>query len=194
MRRSLALGLVVSLTLIAVPAIAGGSLDPGPSEDVTLTRHGLRTIQAPPAGVTPLEFEELGELLRYIRAIKSRGSVDLVVEDPSRSMLLFELTETCVHLHKTKRWIPFPTFNLWADVWIAGSGSFWEITDVHERVGLTGITTFADLTDAWTYHRISTDRQSATIRGGGVVNHYLVFKGVFKLYSQPVSLSISYRL
>ena len=194
MRRSLGLVVVVALTLMVIPAVAGAPLAHGTNADATLARFGVRTIQAPPAGVTPLEFDELSELLRFVRAVKSRGSVDLVVEDPFRSMKSLEITETCVHLRKTKSWVPFPTFNLWADVWIAGSGSFWEITDVHERVGLTGITTFNDLTDTWTYHRISTDRQSATIRGGGVVNHYLVFRGVFKLYSQPVSLSISYRL
>jgi hypothetical protein len=85
-------------------------------------------------------------------------------------------------------------FNLWADVWVAGSGSFWEITDASEWIGLTGFTLIHDLSSEWHYHQIALDRRSITVAGGAMLDTYLLVKGVFKVYSEPISIRFTYKL
>jgi len=190
-----------SFVAVAVLAACLSAAAFGASHDVSgrnvweevFARYGMRTVDTVPVGVTPLQIDSPAELARLIQHVAVRGGRS-TVETLGAPLLAYGLTESCVHLHATKSWVPFPTFNLWAEVWIAGSGSFWEIRDVYEWVGLTGITIIADLTDTWTYHRIATDRQSVTIRGGGVVNHYFIIKSILKVYSQPVELTIFYSL
>jgi hypothetical protein len=195
MKRWLLVAAVVSLASLAIPALAAQSDRHGTSDwDVIFAQYAIRTIAAAPAGITPLEIDTPAELRQLMRQITSHGTSRLEMEIASPALLAYGVTESCVHLRKTMSWVPFPTFNLWADVWIVGSGSFWEISDVYEWVGLTGITAFADLTDTWTYHRVSTDHQSVTIKGGGIVTHYFVIKNLIKVYSQSVELTILYSL
>jgi len=195
MKRLLLVAVMVLLASLTIPALAAPSDRHGTSDwDEIFAQYDIRTIAAAPAGITPLDIGTPAELRRFMRQIASHGTSRLEMESASPALLTYGITESCVHLRKTMSWVPFPTFNLWADVWIVGSGSFWEIGDVYEWVGLTGITTFADLTDTWTYHRVSTDHQSVTIKGGGIVTHYFVIKNLIKLYSQSVELTILYSL
>jgi hypothetical protein len=195
MKRLLLVVAVILLASLTIPALAAQSDRHGTSDwDVIFAQYDIRAVGAAPAGITPLEIDTPAELQQFMRRLASRGTSRLEVESASPALLTYGITESCVHLRKTMSWVPFPTFNLWADVWIAGSGSFREIGDVYEWVGLTGITTFADLTDTWTYHRVSANRQSVTIKGGGIVTHYFVIKDLIKLYSQSVELTILYSL
>jgi len=106
------------------------------------------------------------------------------------------LVETYLSFHYSMKVNPIlgTRFNLWADVWVAGSGSFWEITDAYEWVGLTGISYCHDLSSEWHYHRIASDRRSIMVAGGAILDTYLLVKGVLKIYSEPVAISFTYRL
>lgn len=180
---------------LAVPAAAAQPETHAARDwDVLFARYGVQTASAIPAGVRPLRIDTPAEFRQLLESMTSHGTCQLVLESENTGLLSYGVTQSCVSLRKTVSWIPFPTFNLWADVWIAGSGSFWEIVDVEEWVGLTGITVFADLTDTWHYHIVAADHRSVFIRGGGVVNHYFVIKGLIKVLSEPVALSISYSL
>jgi hypothetical protein len=195
MKRWLLVAAVVSLASLAIPALAAQSDKHDAGEwDALLGQYDIRTVDAAPAGITPLEIGTPAELRQFMRHITSHGTSRLEIESASPAFLTYGITESCVSLHTSRSWVPFPTFNLWADVWIIGSGSFWEIGDVFEWVGLTGITVFSDLTSEWHYHIVSTDHRSVIIKGGGIVNHYFFIKGLTRLYSQAVSLALSYSL
>jgi hypothetical protein len=177
----------------AIPAIASQAAD---EWDAIFAQYGIRTAGVVPAGITPLRVDTPAQLRQVIRHATSHGmgQLNMETESVSLGLLAYGVTETSVRLHVWYNFVPYPTFNLWANVWVAGSGSFWEITDVNEWVGLTGITISEDLADTYTFHRIAADRQSVYIEGGGIVNHYLLIRGIIKIYSSRISLSKTYRI
>lgn len=181
------------LTCLAIPALAAQPTD---EWEAIFAQYGIRTADVVPAGITPLRVDTPAQLRQVIHnAMPHRmGRLDMETESVSPGLLAYGVTETSVRLHVWYNFVPYPTFNLWANVRVAGSGSFWEITDVNEWVGLTGITISEDLTDAYTFHNIAADRQSVYIEGGGIVNHYLLIRGILKIYSSPISLWKNYRI
>lgn len=85
-------------------------------------------------------------------------------------------------------------FKTWADIRVGYSGSFrWIDRVLNTRTGLTGITTGFTLSNEYSYPYNQT-ATSVSVKGGGIVNAYLVIEGGFLLFSQPVSCSFTYRL
>ena len=77
-------------------------------------------------------------------------------------------------------------FNLWADLYVAASGSFHWIDDVRNvRVGLTGFHPFIRLADTYTDATIYPNPQRAGIEGRGTLEYYLFFQGILTYYSRP---------
>lgn len=190
------------LGFVSWPLLAGTSSDSSGTFShewqAVCKAYGLRTVTYLPAGVKPLAVDtpqQLRNLLQATADLLSGTRTSFVVETHS-DLHTLSLTETYVSLHKSKiiDSIMRTRFNLWADVWVAGSGSFWEITDVAEWVGLSGFTLWWSLSNPWHYHHISSNKQRVTIRGGGTANQYLLIQGIIKIYSFPVSLKINYRI
>jgi hypothetical protein len=194
MTRRIALVAVLLLAAVSSAAMCRAPVDDTTEWQQVLRAFNIRTVEGVPPGIRPLEVQTPAQL-RELLSLRARESY-VVTESQlgAATSLSYGIVESCVSLHTSRSWVPFPTFNLWADVWIVGSGSFWEIGDVFEWVGLTGITLFADLTSEWHYHIVSADHQSVIIKGGGTVNHYFLIKGLIRVYSQPVSLTLSYSL
>jgi hypothetical protein len=196
MKRWLIVAAVVVLASLAIPALAAQSDRHGTSDwDVIFAQYDIRAVDAAPAGITPLEIDTPAELRRFMRQIASHGTSRLEMENASPALLAYGVTESCVSLHVYDSLVPWLKFNLWADVWVVGSGSFWEISDdVFEWVGLTGMTALESLSNEWHYHVISSDRRKVTIRGGAILDHWLYIKGLIRVYSEPVSLTMTYAL
>lgn len=173
--------------------------------DEVIAQFNLRPVAELPPGIHPLEVSspaKFVDLIQQLRRISQRRQSFVITWSPSlreseTDRLLTKAIETYVPLHKQEciDWVYHVFFNLWANVWVAGSGSFWEITDAHQWVGLTGsVTTFYSLSDEYSYHHISSDRQSVYIYGRATVDYYLFIKGLIKIYSFPVSLSITFNI
>jgi hypothetical protein len=65
-------------------------------------------------------------------------------------------------------------FHLVAEVEIAGSGSFWEISDCrNERAYFTGWEFINETGGEWANHDMAANKQSVQIRGGGFIKYYL---------------------
>lgn len=165
---------------------------------------GLKDVDVLPAGVRPYVLHHPEQVRALVQGFRQQnhgphGVVRLssTEEETDLSALLTETFTETFYETETRTCINPITrtyFNLWADIWVVGSGSFWEITSAYERVGLTGLTYFVYLSGEWHYSRISGDRQSVLIRGGATLNYYLVFKTALKLYSEPIDLTDYFRL
>jgi len=197
--------LLVVLSVVTWVTYAGGSQrDLGPEWQAVLSEFNLRPAASIPVGIHPLQINSPEELSMFIQRLQraSRGCHSFVVtwnpnlRKSGTASLHLESTETYVPLHKQEciDWVYHVFLNLWANVWVAGSGSFWEITDVNQWVGLTGVTAFYSLSDVYSYHHIYSDRQSVYIYGRSTVDYYLFIKGLLKIYSFPVSLSITFNI
>lgn len=165
-------------------------------------KYGLEDVRVAPPDVQPLVIQTPKDLGRIMRQFVHSGSetrasrTNMVSSTESDFLPTSTLIEDMYEVH---RWIKYSNifpcyFNLWANVWVAGSGSFWEITDVYEWVDLTGMTLCYSLSRSYSYHRISSDRQSAYIVGGGTIDWYFIFRGVLKVYSDDVRLSHTFRI
>lgn len=196
--------LLAVVSVVTWVTYAGSSQkDLGPEWEAVLSEFNLRPAASLPVGIHPLQISSPEEVSMFIQQLQraSRGCHSFVVTwNPnlrqSGTASFLELTETHVPLRKQEciDWVYHVFFNVWADVWVAGSGSFWQITDVNQWVGLTGVTAFYSLSDVYSYHHIYSDRQSVYIYGRRTVNYYLSIKGLLKPYSFPVSLSITFNL
>ena len=178
---------VLSLTYVTYANNASKPL--GPEWRSVFSKFNLQSVSVLPPGVQPLRVSSPTELADIIQRLESasQGYQHFVVVWTPRlgksraggshfaAITKTDATETYVPLHKQELidWVCRVYFNLWADVWVAGSGSFWEITDVYQWVGLTGMTTFYDLSSEYSYHHISSDSQSVYILGRATVNYLL---------------------
>ena len=90
--------------------------------------------------------------------------------------------------------VSFAKFNTWGDIRVGYSGSYrWIDRVLNTRTGLTGVTTGFTLVNDYSYPYNQT-ASAVSIKGGGVVNVYLVIEGGVLVYSQPVSCSFTYRV
>jgi hypothetical protein len=189
---------LLPLSLGALGVAAHGSQ--GGSRDMLCRQLGLRDVESIPPGIEPLVVstaEELREIVRQTRAILGRSlATPATVAESGLELGALSLNEACQSFHywMTVNPVLGTRFNLWADVWLAGSGSFWEITTAFEWIDLSGFTPIQDLTREWHYHVIASDRQSITVAGGATLNTYLLYKGLFRVYSEPISIRFTYRL
>ena len=200
MRRVMVISLVAALLVLSLGILGAAHDSQGDSSDVLCRQLGLRDAASVPQGIEPLVVrtaEELRAVVRQTRAALGRAqtaTTPVAESDSELGALGVTETYTSFHYWMTVNPIFGTRFNLWADVWLAGSGSFWEITDAFEWVGLSGFTTVQDLSDEWHYHVIASDRRSITVAGGATLNTYLLYKGVFRIYSEPISIRFTYKL
>jgi len=196
MRRTLAILGILALALAGTAYCASG-VDSRLQE--TLTDLGLEVIDRAPAGVTPLELRSLGELKRFLRRAGTDGL--LLTDQFKPEEYLGATVETVAidirELHYSYICNPVwrTRFNLWADVYVASSGSFHWIDDVRSvRVGLSGFHPFMRLADKYTDDYIYPNQQRARIEGGGTLEYYLFLQGVLTYYSQPAYIIAYYSI
>ena len=176
--------LLVALSL-AILSVYAGQTEPETKQAAEIcAEFGVVDVDSIPAGITPIKISSTGQLKHFLHGIRTnsgprptRTSDVLLTEGESCESLI----ETYVLTHASNCINPLVRtyFNLWGEIWIAGSGSFWQITDAYEWVGLTGPTYYVSLSNTWHHTYISSDRTIATIRGGGILDLYFVFESVF---------------
>jgi hypothetical protein len=170
-----------------------------PSYDEISSRYGLKPVKSVPIGITPLKFSTPQELESFLVKIKSATSISphsTFQENNRFNGVSFITTATSYGVVTRSCSVPLgcgvAKFNTWADIRVASSGSFhWIDSVLSTYTGLTGLTMSADLTNAYSYSYNKTSA-SVSVKGGGIVNIYLIVKGVIKLYSVPVSCSFTY--
>ena len=190
---------VLGAALLAV--IAAGSCVSGAQASLSeqVTQLGLKIIEEAPAGIMPLEFKSLGELRSFLRRSersatlledhsKSRDLTDWAMESTGIDIRSLHYSYICNPVWRTR-------FNLWADVYVAASGSFHWIDDVRDvRVGLSGFHPFIRLVNTYTDAYIYPNQQRTRIEGGGTLEYYLFIQGILTYYSEPAYMIVYYSI
>jgi len=196
MRTSLAVLGILAFAVMGTVYCVGGA--DAPLEEC-LTRLGLEVIETAPAGITPLELGSLGELRSFLRRSatdgallndrsESRVRLDGTVESIAIDIRSLHYSYICNPVWRTR-------FNLWADVYVAASGSFHWIDDVRGvRVGLSGFHPFMRLVDKYTDAYIYPNQQRTRIEGGGTLEYYLFIQGILTYYSEPAYIIVYYSI
>ena len=195
----------LGVLLLAVVVVAGSVSAASTPIEMQLARLGLGVVEEAPAGVVPLEFGSLGELRNFLRGM-GQGGILLTeelrlgqplagnVESTSASISTtidirsLHYSYICNTLWRTR-------FNLWADVYVAVSGSFHWIDEVRNvRVGLSGLHPFMRLVDTYEDVYLYPDQQKVRIEGGGTLEYYLILGGFLVYYSDPAYMIVYYSI
>jgi len=178
---------------------AQGTTPPQPTFQDLIDLYELKTVDVIPDGLTPLRFETPGELQGFLSRIRNQAQTPVhyvYVEKGilSNTPILPLSTTYAVITRSCSVNVSLAKFNTWADIRVRYSGSFrWIDKVLNTRTGLTGITTGFSLSNEYSYPYNQT-ATSVSVKGGGIVNVYLLIKGGILLYSQPVSCSFTYRV
>lgn len=165
-----------------------------------IDEFGLETVDRAPPGVTPLVVHSPGQLRKFLagrtpeyKVFNFKGLdlhvLDMPEEGGSRTLT----TYVPLHAQNSSQW-PI-IFHLYANVWVTGSGSFWEITDCDDWAEFTGWEAFSETGGEWSRHRIAGDRQSIKIDGGGYIKHYIWTPlGKIHVFTYRFNMTINYRI
>lgn len=191
--------LIASLAFAPLQKVSAQGKTPTFQDIIDL--YQLKSVDEIPEGVTPLQFDTPGELQSFLSKIKSqtRNSSHVTYLDngisPNASISPLStyyavVTRSC----SVDVGAPITKFNTWADIRVGVDGSFrWISSVLNTRTGLTGVTTGFSLSNEYSYAYNQT-ATSVSVKGGGIVNAYLVIDGGIRLWSQPMSCSFTYRV
>ena len=163
----------------------------------------LEPVDQVPAGITPLVVTSPGQLRKLLSgAAPRRTEFHIKASDLGDLSMLtigesLGLIETYVELHETDSHEWPRIFHLYAKVWLAGSGSFWQITECDERVYFTGWQPIWSGTEGeWSDHHIAWNKQSVEVEGGATFYGYILFPilGEVRVYEYRYYLAIHYSL
>lgn len=166
-----------------------------------LQEFNLEVVDEAPAGVTPLVVGSPGQLRKLLAGAASSTLVFNVnasdVAGPSALPIgePLSLTYSYVYLHESdsSQW-PI-VFHLYAEVELAGSGSFWQINDCEERAYFTGWEMWHETGGEWAHHHIAGDMQSVKIDGGGFIKFYIWTPlGKIHVFTYWFDMTINYSL
>ena len=211
MRTKIAVALLLLASIVLFPlqrAFAEGNLPPITPSPVTspsrvtfqdlITEYNLRAVDKVPTGVVPLKFSSPAELQEFLRGVGRQQYVahTTIVENgwpntpAPKSSGYFVVTRSCsVNLGYV-----LAKFHTWADIRVGYYDSYhWIDSVLNTRTGLTGVTTGVTLTNTYSY-AYNQSASSVSVKGGGIVNIYLLIDGGIRLYSVPVSCSFTYRV
>ncbi len=192
--------LIVSITFVPLQSVsAQGKTPPQPTFQDLINLYELKPVSVIPDGVTPLRFETPGELQSFLSRMSNQTRMPVhstYVEKeilPNAPILPLSTTYAVVTRSCSVN-VSLAKFNTWADIRVGYSGSFrWIDSVLNTRTGLTGVTTGFSLSNEYSYPYNQT-ATSVSVKGGGIVNAYLVIDGGIRLFSQPVSCSFTYRV
>lgn len=195
--KSLFVWLIVLMLFAQTQGIASaqGPTLPSPSSwDDVVKRYGLKSVDVVPAGVTPMAFTSPAHLDAFLSNLKRQSQVSPHVnyfEREDLNLLPMSVTYAVV-TRSCSVTVGLAKFNTWADIRVGHSGSFrWINSVLNTRTGLTGVTLGFTLTNDYSYAYNQT-ATSVSVKGGGIVNAYLVIEGGILLFSTPVSCSFTY--
>jgi hypothetical protein len=161
--------------------------------------YELKTVDVIPEGVTPLRFNTPGELQSFLSKMSNQARTPIhstYVEKgilPNAPMSPLSTTYAVVTRSCSVN-VSLSKFNTWADIRVGYTGSFrWIDRVLNTRTGLTGVTTGISLSNEYSYAYNQT-ASSVSVKGGGVLNVYLLVNGMVRLFSTPVSCSFTYRV
>lgn len=176
--------------------------DDTPSRESTRLskKFGLVDIDANevPKGVVPIEFDSNQELEEFLTNLEKNSQSTTHKEfygiNRSDFPLIQTTTSYVVVTRSCSTWAQVgANFNTWADILVGTSGSFnWISSVLSTRVGLTGMTLGLGLSNEYSY-AYNQSQSSVSIRGGAILNVYIVIEGGIKMYSTPISCSFTYR-
>jgi len=190
--------MVLSLAIVATPSDT--SADSARQWQRIIDEFGLETVDQAPPGVTPLVVHSPAQLRRLLAVERPRHLVLEITETDLHALGAsaggaFATATTYVPLHawNSSQW-PI-VFHLYAEVWVTGSGSFWEIIDCDDWAEFTGWEAFSETGGEWSRHRIASDRQSIKIEGGGYIKHYIWTPlGKIHVMTYRFKITINYRI
>lgn len=198
--KTLFVWLIVLMLLVQTQGIvsAQGTTPPSPvSWDDVVKRYGLKPVDVVPAGVTPMAFASPTQLDAFLSKLSHQSRISHHINYFEREDLSLPLPMAVTYAVVTRSCsvnVSLAKFNTWADIRVGYSGSFrWIDSVLNTRTGLTGITTGFTLTNDYSYAYNQT-ATSVSVKGGGIVNAYLVIEGGILIFSTPVSCSFTYRV
>jgi len=161
--------------------------------------YKLKPVTSIPDGVTPIQFDTPGELQSFLAQMtaQSQSQVHAIYTEkgilPNAKISPLAVTYAVVTRSCSVN-VSLAKFNTWGDIRVGYDGSFrWINSVLNTRTGLTGLTTGFTLSNDYSYAYNQT-ATSVSVKGGGIVNAYLIIEGALTLFSQPVSCSFTYRL
>lgn len=198
--KTLFVWLIVLTLLVQTQGIvnAQGTTPPSPvSWDDVVKRYGLKPVNVVPAGVTPMAFTSPTQLDAFLSNLSHQSRTSHHINYFEREDLKLSLPMAVTYAVVTRSCsvgLTLAKFNTWADILVGYSGSFrWINSVLNTRTGLTGVTMGLTLTNDYSYAYNQTVT-SVSVKGGGIVNFYLVIEGGILIYSTPVSCSFTYRV
>ncbi len=197
--KTLLIWLIVLMLLVQTEGIvsAQGNTPPSPVFwDDVVKQYGLKSVDVIPSGVTPVAFTSPKQLEAFLAKLSRQSQVSPHINYLERedSSLLPMTTTYAVVTRRCSVNVSLAKFNTWADIRVGYSGSFrWIDRVLNTRTGLTGVTTGFTLTNDYSYAYNQT-ATSISVKGGGIVNAYLIVNGGIRLFSTPVSCSFTYRV
>ncbi|MEN6570925.1 MAG: hypothetical protein ABFD24_03690 [Anaerolineaceae bacterium] len=178
--------------------VFGKSSDSGTkSFDDIIQLYGLRDAVNIPPEIKPLQFSSPKDLESFLISMqRSKNSAPhFVLRETAKKDSNFSPMTTSYGIVTKNCSVSVALgtyFNTWGDIRVATSGSFrWIDSVVSTYTGLTGVTLGFDLTNPYSYSYNKT-ASSVSIKGGGIVNAYILIDGFIKIYSSPVSCSFTY--
>lgn len=204
MKPSKIVGIIITLLFVTQGIAQAQGIPPGSLtyKDV-IDLYGLKPVDSVSPGIVPLQFASPEELARFLGEVSNRSHVHphISYEDRvEKSNLAIgqqsAYNPTSVSYGVVTRSCSvtpcFATFNTWADIRVGYSGSFrWIDSVLNTRTGLTGVTLAVDLTNEYSY-AYDQSPISVSVKGGGILNVYLLIEGMVRVYSTPVSCSFTY--
>lgn len=198
--KTLLIWLIVLMLLVQTYGIvsAQGTTPPSPvSWDDVVKQYGLKPVDVVPSGVTPMTFRSPTQLEAFLAKLSRQSQVSPHINYLEQEDLSLPLPMTTTYAVVTRSCsvnVSLAKFNTWADIRVGYSGSFrWIDSVLNTRTGLTGITIGFTLTNDYSYAYNQT-ATSVSVKGGGIVNAYLLVNGGIQLFSTPVSCSFTYRV
>ncbi|AEX85933.1 hypothetical protein Marpi_1539 [Marinitoga piezophila KA3] len=189
--------------LFFASCITNNEIDEMKRIDEISNRYNLKTIKKDeiPKNIIPIKVENSFELEYLLKEIsktnlnKSNVRFELTNKLTTKGYTSYYTAKFSKKITKNNLNIANIYFNVMADLKIFKDGSFGEILSYsNERCSLTGWTLAAKLEYPKASVEISSDKQSATLRGSGTVNLYLLIQNLIKLYSYDVSVSGTYKI
>ena len=166
-----------------------------------LEQMGYQIAKDVPAGIEPLTVGSLEDAQKLIRQLRSgRGKLEWSDEanhptSPLQMATAIAIDVRTLHYSYVCNPVWRTRFNLWADVYVAASGSFHWIDEVRNvRVALSGLHPFIQLVDTYTDSYIYPNQQRTRIEGGGTLEYYLFIQGVLVYYSEPAYIIAYYSI
>jgi len=166
-----------------------------------INQFNLISVNYIPEGITPLKFNTPQELERFLISLErsAQKTPHFHFAEERFPQRFLAGTESVTYNVITRSCsVPLgygrASFHTWGDIRVGSLGSLRGIdTVLSTYTGLTGLTMTATLTNEYSYAYNQTAAQ-VSIKGGGIVNVYLIIEGGVRLYSVPVSCSFTYQV